>query len=73
MRAKIMGASNLESTVFRLECCRALINALCEAAEASVTSGEALNGVSDLLGSICRDFQADIDSAEDYTGEEAQE
>ena len=36
---------------------------------ARVISEDVLSGVCDLLEIICRDFQADIDAAEDYTEE----
>jgi len=65
MKGKIMTADNLEDITNRLAGCRALLYMLHEAAEVSVISCGALGGVSDLLDSICRDFQADIDAADD--------
>lgn len=52
--------------------CRALLYLLYESAGTSTISEDAINGVCDLLEMICRDFQADIDSAEDYVGEGAE-
>jgi len=66
MNRKIMNIDTLEDTVSRMEGCRVLLNVLTENAGISSTPEEALQGLADLLGSICRDFQADIDTAEDY-------
>lgn len=66
---KIMAGGNLENIVSRLTGCQLLLCILVESAEYSTTRVEVLQGVADLLESICRDFQADIDAAEDYTGE----
>ena len=66
---KIMAGGNLDNIMERLNGCRALLCALCEIAGTSRISEEALFGVTDLLEMICRDFQADIDAAEDYIGE----
>lgn len=63
---KIMSGGNLENIMERLNGCRALLYLLYESAEVSVVSENAINGVCDLLEVICRDFQADIDAAEDY-------
>lgn len=68
---KIMAGGNLDNIVSRLNGCRALVDTLREIVGVSTISEEALGGISDLLEMICRDFQADIDAAEDYTGEGA--
>lgn len=69
MNDKIMAGGNLENTVNRLTGCRILLYILAEQAECSETPTEALQSVADLLESICKDFQADIDAAGNYTGE----
>lgn len=67
---KIMAGGNLENIAARLTYCGALLDALIGAmGENSMV--DALSGVHDLLNSICRDFQADIDGTEDYTREES--
>lgn len=63
---KIMSVGNLDDIVERLKGCKALIHTLCENASMSVTSEDALRGVSDLLSCITRDLEADIAAAEDY-------
>ena len=67
---KIMAGGNLENIMDRLNGCRALLYLLYERAGAGPISADAVSGVCDLLEMICRDFQADIDAAEDYTGQE---
>lgn len=65
MNDKIMAAGNLEDIVSRLTCCNALLFTV----HMNMTDGHicnALGGVCDLLESICRDFRADIEAAEDY-------
>ena len=47
-----------------------LVCVLAENSSTSVTPEDALNGVADLLEAICRDFQADIDAAENVNREE---
>lgn len=66
---KIMAGSNLENIVGRLICCNALLDALRFAMDDVSPMVDALAGVHDLLEMICRDFQADIAAAEDYTGD----
>lgn len=69
---KIMAGGNLENIMERLIGCRALLSSLYllyGSAGASSISKDAISGVCDLLEMICRDFQADIESAEDYTGQ----
>jgi len=66
---KIMAGGNLENIMDRLNGCRAVLYALYEIAGTSAVSENALYGACDLLEMICRDFQADIDAAEDYTGQ----
>lgn len=71
MSDKIMAGGNLDDIMLRLTCCNALLDALIYSMNDN-SMVDALNGVHDLLTSICKDFQADIDAAEDYIGEEAQ-
>lgn len=71
MKGKIMTTGNLEDITNRLAGCQALLYVLCESASASSISENAVRGVSDLLDSICRDRQADIDAAEDYVENES--
>lgn len=68
---KIMAGGNLENIMTRLNGCRALLYLLYESAGVSAVPEDAISGVCDLLEMICRDFQADIDGAEDYTGKGA--
>lgn len=70
MNDKIMPGGNLEDIMNRLNGCRALVAMLYEVAGASAIPEDAINAVGDLLGTICRDFQADIDAAGDYQGAE---
>lgn len=71
MKKKVMTNSSLENMMTRLSGCLALLRVLYASAGTSVTSEEELEGVCDLLESIRKDFQADIDAAEDYTGKAA--
>lgn len=72
MNDKIMAGGNLENILARLGCCHSLLDTVRWDMEGKCkTHEEALFAVSDLLGIICRDFAADIDAAEDYTGKEA--
>ncbi len=70
MNDKIMAGGNLDNIVARLTYCGALLDALIGAMDDN-RMVDALAGAHDLLNSICRDFQADIDSAEDCIGERA--
>lgn len=65
---KIMAGDNLENIMRRLRGSLALLNHLYEIAGATSISEDALGGMCDLLDGICKDFQADIDAAEDYKG-----
>jgi len=65
---KIMAGGDLDNIIARLIYCEALLDALI-GAMGDDCMVDALSGVQDLLNSICRDFQADIDAAEDYTEE----
>ena len=65
--SKVMSVGNLEDIMNRLNGCRSLLNMLMEVAEASSIPVDALSGISDLLTVICRDFQADIDCAEEVS------
>lgn len=65
---KIMAGGNLDNIMSRLIYCGALLDVLI-GAMGDNDMVDALAGVHDLLNSICRDFQADIDAAEDYTGD----
>lgn len=67
---KIMTGGNLEDILKRLNGCRALLNVLYVEAGGSVVGEDAISGVRDLLDAICRDFQSDIEGAEDYQGPE---
>jgi len=68
---KIMAASSLDDIMIRLTCCCASLDAVHRAMDDSNNMQDALYGTTDQLRSICRDFQADIDAAEDYTGKGA--
>lgn len=65
---KIMAGGNLENIVLRLDCCAALLRVLHASLGESSGLCDALHGACDLLETINRDFQADIDAAEDYKG-----
>lgn len=65
---KIRTVDNLEDIMSRVKGCASLVSLLCEIAESSCIPSDALRSVSDLLESICRDFQTEIDNA----GKEAQ-
>lgn len=60
---EIRTVDGLEDIICRLKGCSALLHLLYESAGASAISEDAISGVCDLLESICRDFQADIDNA----------
>ena len=60
----IMPKGNVEEIMERLNGFRALLDALYEIADATAISSDALSGIRDLLGCICGDFQAVIESAE---------
>lgn len=62
---KIMAEGNPDNIMGRLICCCALLDTLI-GAMGDNGMVDALAGVHDLLNSICRDFRADIESAEDY-------
>ena len=66
----IMAGGNLENIIGRLIHCRAVLDTLIMAMGDDPLVG-AVAGVCDLLDSISRDFQTDIDSAEDYIPEAA--
>ena len=59
---KIMTAGVLDDIVGRLICCSALLDALIGAMDDN-RMVDPLSGVHDLLESICRDFQTEIDNA----------
>jgi len=62
-----MAGGNLDNIMGRLICCRALLDAIRWAmTDESSTIEDALAGAGDLLTSICKDFEADIDAAEDF-------
>lgn len=68
MNDKIMAGGNLDDIVTRLSCCHSMLTTLwMTMAERGVngTWTDALCGCADLLNSINRDFEADINSAED--------
>lgn len=62
---KIMAGGKLDNIVGRLIHCRAVLDTLIMAMGDDPLA-DAVAGVCDLLESICRDFQADIDGAEDF-------
>ena len=62
---KIMAGGSLDDIVGRLTCCHAVLDVIRMDMEAEKVA-DAIAGACDLLNSIIRDFQADIDSAEDY-------
>ncbi|MCM1234385.1 MAG: hypothetical protein NC489_30155 [Ruminococcus flavefaciens] len=66
----ILTVGNLEDITLRLNSCRALFRTLHAEAERGSLSAEALYGACDLLDSICRDFEADIDGADEFVGKE---
>ena len=66
MKDIVMSKSNLEDIANRLAGCHAVLDTLREICGISTISEDALSGVSDLLEMIRRDFQADIDCAEDF-------
>ena len=68
---KIMAGGNLENIMDRLKGLRALLYLFYETAGVSDIPEDAVKGVCDLADVICRDFQADIDGAEDYTEEKS--
>lgn len=72
MNNKIMNRENLEDILRRLNGCASLIFMLCEVVEHSTISDDALRGVGDLLESICKDFLAELKSAEDFGGKAVQ-
>lgn len=61
----IMHADRLQEIMHRLRGGIALLYALYEAAGVSGVSETAIGGMCDLLECICRDFQTDVDAAED--------
>lgn len=67
MDSVIVSGCNLDDIAARLYCCRSLLDVVRSDMEGNDKDHEeALFGVSSFLDSICRDFQAEIDSAEDY-------
>ena len=68
MNDKIMTMSSLEHIVARLDCCHSLLDAIRWAMEGKdKTLEDSIFAVSDLLEAICRDFQTDIDAADEVT------
>lgn len=68
---KIMAGGNLDNITGRLVGCVAVLRALhASADDPGPDFRDALYGAIDLPESICRDRQADIDSAEDFDGRE---
>lgn len=68
---KIMATGNLDNIVGLLIHCRAVLDTI-QMAMGDNSLADAVAGVCDLLDGISRDFQADIDGADDYTGEVVQ-
>ncbi len=72
MSDKIMAGSNLDDVMVRLVCCCAVLDAIRKSANGDNSAlVDAIFGAADLLKSICRDLQADIDGAEDCVEKEA--
>lgn len=63
--SKLMAVGNLENIMNRINGCRSLVDMLMKVAGTFAIPVDALSGISDLLETICRDFQADIDCADD--------
>ena len=68
---KIMAGGNLDNILRRMVCCCAVLDVIAEAASDKPLA-DAIAGANALLQSIYQDFDADISSAEEYHGEEAQ-
>lgn len=64
---KIMAGGNLDNIVGLLIHCRAVLDTI-QMAMGDNSLADAAAGVCNLLDGIIRDFRADIDGAEDYTG-----
>lgn len=62
---KIMAGVNLQNIVTRLTYCCVLLKIVHGNMESGDIRASAIGGVSDLLESICKDFRADIEGAED--------
>ena len=74
MNDKVMAGGNLGNIVLRLSCCLSLlrvVHATIGDRGGDDEACDALNAVCDLLDGITRDFQADIDAADDYEGRRA--
>lgn len=69
MRGKVLTRYTLENNMDRLKGCRSLLSTLHMLSGTTEISEDALYGACDLLDGICKDFQAAIDTAEDYAGE----
>lgn len=59
-----LSARNVDDIVGRLICFNALLDAIRQAMDDDDKMVDAMSSASDLLTCICRDFQADIDSAD---------
>lgn len=71
MREICIPCSNLDDIVTRLYGCWSVLKAIQVNAEDDPIVADAIYGAADLLNSICRDFQADIDCSEVQTEKEA--
>lgn len=71
MREICIPCSNLDDIVTRLHGCWSVLKAIQVNAEDDPIVADAIYGAADLLNSICRDFQADIDCSEVQTKKEA--
>lgn len=60
----LMHVDSLQEIMERLKGGCALLQAIYDSAVVATISKDALGGMCDLLESICRDFQADIECAE---------
>lgn len=65
MDAKVMTVGNLEDILGRLTCFSALLETIRLAMDEEDKMVDSIASARDLLSCICRDFQADIDSADE--------
>ena len=73
MSNKIMAEKNLDNIYGRLSACLAMFYVIHADMDDCGDLCDAMYGACDLLKSIMRDFQADLEAAEDYEcGKEAQ-
>lgn len=63
--SKVMASGNLDEIMGRLVCFGSLLESIRLSMDEEDSTVDALASAKDLLSCICRDFQADIDSAEE--------